>query len=360
MEVKIAEPKMVIKQGYLTVSTDHIEEHTVDSPAYYAFTKFTVPAINVHKWGLSWLVLYEEPYGSAIENKHYPSGDSDRYPNTLVKVYFVDPRDGYVFNPTPTTYYFESDMVKVVGGRLVPNPQVNYYRPDISRPLLGVPELVDVYVQFGTQSKNIYTNRSEATVYDSDHYPIKTNYYVDSDYCRIAYEEVCFEEHEGYPYRLDDDMPDETPVLFETGSPDMIWRIDSSTGMISSPLIVDNEIRLFEFDCPDMLWRTDGFTNNGMIYSPLIPGMVLSGAFKDVISLEQITIPRSCQRIGPVAFAGTSLRKVMISAECEYSETSFPEGCEVEFYEGGGEYAQLYDCNGFAIIDCNRARIYIT
>lgn len=312
-----------------TVSTDndgYIDANPASGDyASYAYAKITVPYANMLEWGASWLICYED----ADHNLHYPYGDSDRDPNTLSSFFFVDPRTGYCFT-TRIVYYFTESMMTA--------PQLKYNKPvwqpstTQEAPYITYntpPEYVDIYVRYGSGVKNIYRDAGTAAKYNDQGEFIGSNYYINRNYCKIITKEAYFAEHAGYPYRLEEDMPSTAP-------------------------------KLFEFDCPDMLWRTDSFTNNGMIYSPLIPGMVLSGAFKDVVTLEQITIPRSCQRIGPVAFAGTSLRKVMISAECEYSETSFPEGCEVEFYEGGGEYAQLYDCNGFAIIDCNRARIYIT
>lgn len=324
---------MLLGDGSLgSVSKDsngYIETSSPSDPdAKYADHKWlvvTIPYAGLRKFGLSWMICYEDSNGV----KYYPSGDSDRQPNTITSYWFVDPRDGHCFYGR-SAYYFTSSMVD---DPTLDKPNVTWTPPAYPDDYSGVrlttpPPTVEVYIQYGSGAKVIYDTREDAIKYDSYGNFNGTNYYVDDDYCKIIYEYDYFVKIANDELRTID-MPDNTPVLYAS-------------------------------DYPDMLWRTDGFTNNGMIYSPLIPGMVLSGAFKDVVTLEQITIPRSCQRIGPVAFAGTSLRKVMISAECEYSETSFPEGCEVEFYEGGGEYAQLYDCNGFAIIDCNRARIYIS
>jgi hypothetical protein len=89
---------------------------------------------------------------------------------------------------------------------------------------------------------------------------------------------------------------------------------------------------LFVTGYPDILWRVDGVTNNGMIYSPLIPDMIAVGAFKDVSTLRRVVIPNSCKRIGLVSFSGTNIREAIIASDCSYSQTSFPEGCTIDFY----------------------------
>lgn len=138
-------------------------------------------------------------------------------------------------------------------------------------------------------------------------------------------------------------------------------------------VIIDNQLTNTEFiampekpfvgDSPFTMWRIDPNINNGMPFSPLmigLPVIIPSGAFMDAVELRKVTVPQSCTAIGTYAFAGTQLRKVKISADCTYEETSFPEGCEIEFYGGGGDWGQLYDCNGYAIIDSEHARIYIS
>jgi hypothetical protein len=88
-------------------------------------------------------------------------------------------------------------------------------------------------------------------------------------------------------------------------------------------------------DSPYTMWRIDPNANGGKPYSPLMIGVaVLSqgGAFKDATYLKKIVIPESCKSIGAKAFAGTLLTSVTIASDCTYSETSFPNGCVVNFY----------------------------
>ena len=57
------------------------------------------------------------------------------------------------------------------------------------------------------------------------------------------------------------------------------------------------------------------------------------GAFENAEKLRKIVIPESVKKIGENSFSGTALESVKIASDCEYSESSFPEGCEIGFYE---------------------------
>lgn len=68
----------------------------------------------------------------------------------------------------------------------------------------------------------------------------------------------------------------------------------------------------------------------------LLPSMVGSnniGAFCGVNTLVSVKIPRTVQQIGTYSFDGTSLTSVKISQYCTYESTSFPEDCEITYYE---------------------------
>ena len=52
----------------------------------------------------------------------------------------------------------------------------------------------------------------------------------------------------------------------------------------------------------------------------------------NAVDLEYAHIPRSCKKIGEWAFTNTKLRRVKISADCQYYSTSFPNGCQIDFY----------------------------
>lgn len=112
---------------------------------------------------------------------------------------------------------------------------------------------------------------------------------------------------------------------------------------------------------PKAYWRIDPLVNNGYPYHDLLLDIERRGpgAFRDAVHLNRVRIPESVREIGSEAFRYTALRSVTISPDCTYSETSFPEGCEINFYGGGGEYGQLRDCNGVAILDCEAVRIMV-
>ena len=98
---------------------------------------------------------------------------------------------------------------------------------------------------------------------------------------------------------------------------------------------------------------------SGELTNTLFPVEKNFGAFMNAKNLEYAYIPRSCKKVGEWAFTNTKLRRVKIADDCEYYPTSFPPDCEIEFYGGGGEYGQLLDSEGYAVIDADGARVYV-
>ncbi len=136
------------------------------------------------------------------------------------------------------------------------------------------------------------------------------------------------------------------------------WFIDSD-GLPSNENFLPFPDDPLAGEIPKMRWRIAPTFNNGLPYHELLPLEKPSGAFMNAQNLEYAYIPRSCKKIGEWAFTNTKLRRVKIAADCEYYPTSFPNGCEIEFYGGGGEYGQLFDSDGYEIIDANGTRIYV-
>lgn len=112
---------------------------------------------------------------------------------------------------------------------------------------------------------------------------------------------------------------------------------------------------------------TNSLPASGMITKPskvVISGVAPSeGAFMDAALLAKVRIPSSVKRIGELAFSGTQLTSVKIARDCEFSESSFPEGCEVTYYTSdgsySGDYGQLLDCDGKIVLDKSAARVYV-
>lgn len=91
----------------------------------------------------------------------------------------------------------------------------------------------------------------------------------------------------------------------------------------------------FHGDSPYTFWRIDPNANDGMPYVGLmigVPVLVQDGAFKDATNLVKVRIPQSCASIGRCAFGNTQLTKVTIASDCTHYNTSFPDGCVVNFY----------------------------
>ena len=140
----------------------------------------------------------------------------------------------------------------------------------------------------------------------------------------------------------------------------MSWIIGPD-GYPTNDQFIDVPVSPMAQPYPKALWRIDTQANNGYPYHLLLSGIVRKGpgAFRDAAKLTRVRIPESVKLIGEEAFRNTALRSVTIAPDCQYSETSFPEDCEVNFYGGGGEYGQLLDCNGVEILDCEAVRILV-
>ena len=57
------------------------------------------------------------------------------------------------------------------------------------------------------------------------------------------------------------------------------------------------------------------------------------GAFSNTPTLTKIKIPSTVKFIQDYSFWNTGLKKVTIAPDCKYFEHSFPEECQIEFYE---------------------------
>lgn len=80
---------------------------------------------------------------------------------------------------------------------------------------------------------------------------------------------------------------------------------------------------------PKGMWRV---TDTGVLTQELLTEKIDFGAFTNARNLRQVSIPKSCKKIGRYAFKNTQLSSVTIASDCSYSQTSFPEGCEISFY----------------------------
>lgn len=105
-----------------------------------------------------------------------------------------------------------------------------------------------------------------------------------------------------------------------------IWYVDSE-GNLTNDYMPD-VLPQMEQPFPYALWRVE----NGILQNKLAPNGELVGAFANAISLQKVHIPKSCKKIGMYAFRNTQLMSVTIASDCEYYNTSFPDGCTINFY----------------------------
>lgn len=80
---------------------------------------------------------------------------------------------------------------------------------------------------------------------------------------------------------------------------------------------------------PPFWWNV----SNGKLTHTGLPAPVIRGAFAHCKSLDTAHIPESCKQLGTHTFRNTALESVKIASDCTYSTTTFPEDCEIEFYE---------------------------
>lgn len=79
------------------------------------------------------------------------------------------------------------------------------------------------------------------------------------------------------------------------------------------------------------------YVENGRLTHAGLPALQKAGAFCGCTNLKRVSIPESVKKIGEFAFAETALTSVNIAEDCQYKQSSFPQGCTVDFYPSGGE-----------------------
>lgn len=105
--------------------------------------------------------------------------------------------------------------------------------------------------------------------------------------------------------------------------PAALWYDDEG----SVTALLPEEITTPTLPYPTGLWREED-NKVSLGFNP----EVIIGAFANAKNLKQISIPKSVKKIGRFAFRNTKLTKVTIANDCTYCDTSFPEGCIVNFY----------------------------
>lgn len=110
------------------------------------------------------------------------------------------------------------------------------------------------------------------------------------------------------------------------------WWETSEGGLPTHSYFLDTPASPMEEPWPYALWRTDPQVNNGYPHHELLPEVPLLGAFANATNLKTVRIPETVKTIGRYAFRNTQLTSVTIASDCEYYDTSFPDGCIINFY----------------------------
>lgn len=242
------------------------------NPAGYGILRFQLPISGALRFGVSFLVGFQD------ENHELHYSTSILTPNQA-KIFICDPADNSILF-TRNNMEFDRSMLDA--------PQLS-----INIPANNGLQIADLYMILGNNG-DLYRDYTSAIKTDEYGNFIGTNSYIVDQYCKVIYERGEF--HEAEPHLRTEDMPADVPELFVTGYPDILWRVD-------------------------------GFTNEGKIYSPLIPGM------------QPVEIPMYIQPPRPMIHVYDSRDKQMSGNGYAILE---PISCEV-YHEENGTYEATFE-----------------
>lgn len=264
--------------GTYSTTDDILTITDTGNPAGYGILRFRLPISGALRFGVSFLVGYQ----NADHELLYNTGSMT--PNKA-NIYICDPSDNSILY---SRYNMKFDR------SMLDAPQLS-----MSIPANNGLQIADLYVILGNNS-DIYRDYQSAIKTDEYGQFIGTNNYIVDQYCKVIYERGEF--HAAEPHLLTEDMPAVVPELFSGGYPDVLWRVD-------------------------------GYTNEGMIYSPLIPGM------------QPVEIPMYVQPPRPMIHVYDSRDKQMYGNGYAILE---PISCEV-YHEENGTYEATFEtyCDKF-------------
>lgn len=113
-------------------------------------------------------------------------------------------------------------------------------------------------------------------------------------------------------------IPSGNYTLYEYSAPEGYIKAEKAVFTVG-----DNTITLADEN-------KSGIIENNVL---IMQNLKMPGAFENAGKLRKIVIPESVKKIGASSFAGTALKTVKIAPDCKYSANSFPENCEISFYE---------------------------
>lgn len=112
--------------------------------------------------------------------------------------------------------------------------------------------------------------------------------------------------------------------------PDAIFRIDETDDLPHTNLAPVLNIPALTKPFPDAVFRIEPGEMGNIPFNKLPPNCPALGAFANANNLSLVRIPNTVKSIGENSFTFTKLTSVQIASDCEYYDTSFPEGCVVK------------------------------
>lgn len=90
--------------------------------------------------------------------------------------------------------------------------------------------------------------------------------------------------------------------------------------------------KLWSEPYPDYMWETNPEKNWGYPQLKMMDYAERLGAFANCPNLQVVVIPKTVKNIGEYTFIKSALTAATIARDCEFSETSFPPRCIINYY----------------------------
>ena len=124
----------------------------------------------------------------------------------------------------------------------------------------------------------------------------------------------------------EDSVKDNLHVALEAPYPSVFWFVDENDIKHNGEVYCDTPC--FTAPFPSIFWYVNE-TSDDVVYNGELDYEEM-GSFLNTKHLTEIKLPNSLLSIGPFAFAGSGIRKVVIpNHACTFYSTSFPPECEV-------------------------------
>lgn len=105
------------------------------------------------------------------------------------------------------------------------------------------------------------------------------------------------------------------------------WEMTQDNILVNSGMCEEISGDILTYPFPKSFWELD---DNDKLEMFMLPDILPVGAFALTTELQEIRLPESLEEIGPEAFYGSDIKRVIIpNNTCTYYSTSFPPDCVV-------------------------------